>query len=357
MATFRTVLSRTTMKAERIAIASATQRRGSWWSSASSSSTIAILPACTSWSISSSCSRWWSPSPARRGGGDCPHRSCSSSSGWPVRSSRGTTASSSTPRWCSSGCSHRCCTRRRCARRCSTCASRSAPSRWLSVGLVLATTLGAGLVVYWLLPVPLAAALALGAVVAPPDAVAATAIARRAGLPRRALTILEGESLFNDATALVCLKAAVAAIVGSVTVAEVARDFGVSAIGGVAVGVAVARGRPGPQARRRHRHGHGHRVHRAVPGLRRRPRRCTPRACWPWWSRACCSATRPTSSSRRPPASSSAPTGRRSSSCSRTRSSCSSGSRCGPSSTTSRTARSVPAGSRWRRWRCSWPFC
>ena len=49
------------------------------------------------------------------------------------------------------------------------------PIAWLSVGLVLATTLGAGLVVYWLLPVPLAAALALGAVVAPPDAVAATA--------------------------------------------------------------------------------------------------------------------------------------------------------------------------------------
>ena len=114
------------------------------------------------------------------------------------------------------------------------------PIAWLSVGLVLATTLGAGLVVYWLLPVPLAAALALGAVVAPPDAVAATAVARRAGLPRRALTILEGESLFNDATALVCLNAAVAAIVGSVTVAAVARDFGLSAIGGVAVGVAVA---------------------------------------------------------------------------------------------------------------------
>ena len=68
-----------------------------------------------------------------------------------------------------------------------------------------------GFVVWWLLPVDAWAAFALGAVVAPPDAVAATAIARRVGMPRRMVTILQGESLVNDATALVSLRTAIAA--------------------------------------------------------------------------------------------------------------------------------------------------
>ena len=110
----------------------------------------------------------------------------------------------------------------------------------LAVGLVIVTTGVVGLVTWWLLPVPLAAALAFGAVVAPPDAVAATAIARRIGLPRRVVTILEGESLLNDATALVALRTAVAALAGSVTFWGVGADFLVAALGGVAVGVALA---------------------------------------------------------------------------------------------------------------------
>lgn len=86
----------------------------------------------------------------------------------------------------------------------------------LAVGLVLFTAVAVGLVVHALLPqVPLAACLALGAVVAPPDAIAATAIARRIGLPRRLVTILEGESLLNDATALVLFRVAVLAAVGT----------------------------------------------------------------------------------------------------------------------------------------------
>src|SRR5690348_12744886 len=89
------------------------------------------------------------------------------------------------------------------------------PILLLAVGLVLFTTVVVALVVHLLLPsVPLAAAFALGAVVAPPDAVAATAVARRIGLPRRMVTILEGESLVNDATALVIFRVAVAAAVG-----------------------------------------------------------------------------------------------------------------------------------------------
>jgi CPA1 family monovalent cation:H+ antiporter len=112
----------------------------------------------------------------------------------------------------------------------------------LSVGLVVFTAFGVALVVWWLLPVPFAAAVALGAVVAPPDAVAATAIARRTGLPRRVVTILEGESLFNDAAALVTLRTAIFAIAGAVSIWHVGKDFLVSVLGGVAVGVAVAYG-------------------------------------------------------------------------------------------------------------------
>lgn len=106
----------------------------------------------------------------------------------------------------------------------------------LSIGLVLFTAFGVGLVAWWLLDIPFAAALALGAVVGPPDAVAATAVARRIGLPRRVVSILEGESLFNDATALVLLRTAVAAVGTSVTVAEAGLDFLRAAVGGALVG-------------------------------------------------------------------------------------------------------------------------
>ncbi len=110
----------------------------------------------------------------------------------------------------------------------------------LSVGLVVLTTVGVGLVTWWLLPVPFAAALALGAVVAPPDAVAATAIGRRVGMPRRIVNILEGESMLNDATALVALRTATAAFAGTVTVWSVGLDFLRAALGGLVVGLATA---------------------------------------------------------------------------------------------------------------------
>lgn len=110
----------------------------------------------------------------------------------------------------------------------------------LSIGLVLFTTLGVALVVWWLLPVSFAVAIALGAVVAPPDAVAATAIARRTGLPRRIVTVLEGESLFNDATALVTLRTAIAAIAGTIGMWEVGGKFLLAVGVGVAIGVLVA---------------------------------------------------------------------------------------------------------------------
>jgi CPA1 family monovalent cation:H+ antiporter len=119
----------------------------------------------------------------------------------------------------------------------------------LSVGLVLFTALGVGLLTWWLLDVPFAVAFALGAVVAPPDAVAATAVARRIGLPRRIVTILEGESLVNDATALVSLRTAIATFpvvagaAGSghaeVTMGSAAFDFGRAVVLGVGFGLLV----------------------------------------------------------------------------------------------------------------------
>ncbi|HET6563516.1 MAG TPA: cation:proton antiporter [Marmoricola sp.] len=110
----------------------------------------------------------------------------------------------------------------------------------LSIGLVAFTTAGVAVVLHVVLPgLTWPAAFAIGAVVAPPDAVAATAVGRRIGLPRRLVTILEGESLLNDATALVALNTAILAAAGTATFTRVEIDFAVAAGGGVACGVLV----------------------------------------------------------------------------------------------------------------------
>ena len=119
-------------------------------------------------------------------------------------------------------------------------AANRRPITLLSVGLVVFTVLGVGAVAHALLPVSWPVAFALGAVVAPPDAVAASAVARRAGMPRRIVTILEGESLVNDATAIVTLRTAIAAMTATVTVWEIGAGFLMSAVGGVAIGLVVA---------------------------------------------------------------------------------------------------------------------
>lgn len=112
----------------------------------------------------------------------------------------------------------------------------------LSVGLVLFTAAAVGMVVHLMLPdLPLALAFALGAIVAPPDAVAAVAVGRRLGLPRKALTVLIGESLFNDATALTLYRVAIgAALGGAVSMWQGLGEFLLAAVGGVAIGVALA---------------------------------------------------------------------------------------------------------------------
>ncbi|MGW4401217.1 Na+/H+ antiporter [Amycolatopsis nivea] len=114
------------------------------------------------------------------------------------------------------------------------------PIALLSVGLVVFTAFGVGLVAWLVVPgLPLAAGIALGAVVAPPDAVAASVVARRVGMPRKLVRLLEGESLFNDAAALVALRTAIAAIAGAVSLWQVGLDFLLAAAGGIVVGFLV----------------------------------------------------------------------------------------------------------------------
>ena len=111
----------------------------------------------------------------------------------------------------------------------------------LAVGLVVTTTLAVGLAFRWLVPqVPWAVAFTLGAIVSPPDAVAATAVLRRFRLPRRMVTLLEGESLVNDATGLVLYRFAVAAVLTGVFSSwSLLGQFTLVAIGGGVSGVAM----------------------------------------------------------------------------------------------------------------------
>ncbi|MEV0173315.1 Na+/H+ antiporter [Streptomyces sp. NPDC050803] len=115
------------------------------------------------------------------------------------------------------------------------------PVALLSVGYVLFATFAVGWAAYMIVPgLPLTAALVLGAVVAPPDAVAATAVARRVGLPSRITTILQGESLVNDATAITAYRVALAAAVGEgATWAGGIGEFLVAAIGGIGIGLVL----------------------------------------------------------------------------------------------------------------------
>ncbi|MFF3453571.1 Na+/H+ antiporter [Streptomyces sp. NPDC002730] len=115
------------------------------------------------------------------------------------------------------------------------------PVALLSVGYVLFATVAVGYLAFLLVPdLPLTAALVLGAVIAPPDAVAATAIARRLGLPSRITTILQGESLVNDATAITAFKVALAAAVGEgASWAGGIEEFVLASVGGVVVGLVL----------------------------------------------------------------------------------------------------------------------
>jgi monovalent cation/hydrogen antiporter len=113
----------------------------------------------------------------------------------------------------------------------------SKPILTLAVGLVVVTTAAIGGVVVAIAAIPLAMAFALGAILAPTDAVAVSAVARRASLPRRLVSILEGESLVNDGTGLTALRVAViASIAGSISLMEIGAIFAFSVLGGIVVG-------------------------------------------------------------------------------------------------------------------------
>jgi CPA1 family monovalent cation:H+ antiporter len=111
----------------------------------------------------------------------------------------------------------------------------------MAVGATLLTAFGLAGVVHWLMPgVGWPAAIALGAAIAPTDAVAASAILKRVGTPRRVLTILEGESLINDGVALTLFTLAVTAMAHPLTVQEGAVELVKVVAGGLAYGAVVA---------------------------------------------------------------------------------------------------------------------
>ena len=109
-----------------------------------------------------------------------------------------------------------------------------------AIGLVLVTVAVVAVVGHEVLDLPWPMAFALGAIVSPTDPIAATAIMRRLGVPRRIVNLVEGESLLNDAAALVALRVAVtAAVAGSFSLAHAALEFVVATAGGIAIGLAV----------------------------------------------------------------------------------------------------------------------
>ena len=111
----------------------------------------------------------------------------------------------------------------------------------LAVGLVVATTVGVAAVAHAVIPgMPWPVAFVLGAIVSPPDAVAATAVMQRLRVPARLVTVLAGESLVNDATGLVAFQVALAAVgSGGFSASQALGQFAVVSLGGVAFGLVV----------------------------------------------------------------------------------------------------------------------
>ena len=129
---------------------------------------------------------------------------------------------------------------RRSSPTCGRCARTRGVISLNAIGLVLATMVAVAVIAHEAIDIPWAMAFALGAIVSPTDPVAATSILRRVGAPRRLVNVLEGESLVNDATALVSYKVAVAAAVGGTfSVFDAGLEFVGAAAGGVAIGLAV----------------------------------------------------------------------------------------------------------------------
>lgn len=105
----------------------------------------------------------------------------------------------------------------------------------LALGLAVFTVVGMGLLIHWMIPaMPLAVAFALSAVISPTNPIAVSAIAQRVPIPSRMMHILEGESLLNDASGLVCLRFAIAAaLTGTFSLQDAAMNFLWVAFGGL----------------------------------------------------------------------------------------------------------------------------
>ena len=117
------------------------------------------------------------------------------------------------------------------------------PIGLLAIGLVIATMVVVAAVAHYVIDLEWPVAFVLGAVVSPTDAVAPAAILRRLGVPRRVISVVEGENLTNDWTALVAYKFAVAAVVtGSFSLLEAGPEFMLTGLGGIAIGVVVGIG-------------------------------------------------------------------------------------------------------------------
>ncbi len=110
---------------------------------------------------------------------------------------------------------------------------------WMAIGLVLVTTIAIAYTAHWLIPgMPLVAGFILGAIASPPDAIAATAITQRLAVPKRVVTVLEGESLVNDAAALVTYSIALSTMeTGNFSLPGATVKFLILAIGGIIIGL------------------------------------------------------------------------------------------------------------------------
>jgi monovalent cation/hydrogen antiporter len=110
----------------------------------------------------------------------------------------------------------------------------------LAVGLVLVTMAAVAAVAHWMIGLPWAVAFVLGAIVSPTDALASTVIMRRLHVPRRLAAIVEGESLVNDAAALIAYRFAVAAVLtGAFSLGQAGLDFIIDSIGGIVIGCVI----------------------------------------------------------------------------------------------------------------------
>ena len=118
--------------------------------------------------------------------------------------------------------------------------ANSRPISLLAIGLVLFTTVIVAFLAKYYFHLPLAVGFVLGAIISPPDAIAATAIAQRLKIPRRIVTVLEGESLVNDATALVTYRLAIIGVTtGFFSWVGAAEQFFITSIGGILLGLVI----------------------------------------------------------------------------------------------------------------------